>query len=440
MTDYKLEDYILSCQWSDFPEEVKQRARGCLLDLIGALIIGSNGKQFENGIKLAKDIYAKGEIPVIGSCETFNLVGATVTMSHASNSFDIDDGHNLIKGHPGTSFFPGLLASALKYNKDLCALLTGLVLGYDVAVRVGLAIQDFYGFLHSTGCYGAVATAAIVGKIMNFDRYQLNTAISIADFHAPLTPVMRSVEYPSMNKDGVPFGALIGIMAVEETLAGTSGKIHTLEIDNEIHLLDDLGKNYEIMNLYFKPYTCCRWTHQPIKAILDLKKEHNITFKDIKHIDVYSFKAACQLSKIIPKTTDEAQYNIAWPVASSVVFEDVGYNQVCDAALSNQDVIDTMNNLEFHIDEKLDKEFPQKRLARVEVTLGNGDVIKSRIYSAEGEATDNINNVWLAKKFRRVTQPLLSNNVQERIIEAIFNSSLRTSVRDIIHAINTFIQ
>ena len=52
VTDYKLENFILDTKWEDLPEEVRERMRGCLVDLMGALIVGSHSKQFEAGLKL----------------------------------------------------------------------------------------------------------------------------------------------------------------------------------------------------------------------------------------------------------------------------------------------------------------------------------------------------------------------------------------------------
>ncbi len=49
-------------------------------------------------------------------------------------------------------------------------------------------MQKHYGYLHSTGAYGSFGTAAGIGKIMNLSLQQLNNALSIADFHAPMTP------------------------------------------------------------------------------------------------------------------------------------------------------------------------------------------------------------------------------------------------------------
>ena len=84
--------------------EVQQRIKGCFIDLMGALIIGSRSRQFEAGIRLAERIYGSGEIPIIGSDKRMNFMGASAAMGHSSNAYDIDDGHNLIRAHPGTSF------------------------------------------------------------------------------------------------------------------------------------------------------------------------------------------------------------------------------------------------------------------------------------------------------------------------------------------------
>ena len=108
-TTYKLENFILNTRWEDVPEEVKMRIKGCLLDLTGALIVGSRSGQFTAGLKLAEQVFPAGDIPVIGSDKTFGVLGAAAAMGHASNAYDIDDGHNMTRAHPGTSVIGGLL-------------------------------------------------------------------------------------------------------------------------------------------------------------------------------------------------------------------------------------------------------------------------------------------------------------------------------------------
>lgn len=437
-TDYRLEDYILNTTWDSLPEEIQKRAIVCGIDLTTALLLGSQGQQFQAGLRMARDHYKPGSVPVVGSGETFGLLGAAVAMSHASNSFDIDDGHNMIKGHPGTSFVGGVLAAALDKDITWREYLTTLVVCYETAIRCGLALQDHYQFLHSTGTYGAFGTAAGMGRILGFTPQQLNNALSVAEFHAPLTPVMHAVEYPSMNKDGVPFGVLVGASAALETLAGTTGCGYLLEMPKYRELVDSLGSRYEIMNLYFKPFTCCRWAHQPISACIDLMAEHGFTSEDVETVCVHTFNSAARLSKKIPTTTDEAQYNIAWPVASSLVFGDVGINQVIESALGNQQVLDMMKRLSFVVDPEMEAQFPEKRLAWVEIQLKDGRTLKSRVYAAPGEHTDHVDLPWIEAKFRRRTAPVLNPGQQEQLL-AMLKQDLDCGVRQVAGTINTML-
>ena len=151
ITDYKLENFILNTQWEDLPEEVQKRAVVCGIDLTIALLLGSKGQQFQAGLRMAREHYKEGKVPVVGSPETFGILGASVAMSHASNSFDIDDGHNMIKGHPGTSFVGGVLAAALEQGVDAVRINPGNIGGleklravvetakaHDAAIRIGV--------------------------------------------------------------------------------------------------------------------------------------------------------------------------------------------------------------------------------------------------------------------------------------------------------------
>lgn len=438
-TDYLVENYILDTKWDTFPEIIKERAVVCSIDLMMALMIGSKGIQFAAGNRLARQIGLGGVITPVGTSHCYNLLGASIVMSHASNSFDIDDGHNMIKGHPGTSFVAGILAAALEKDVSYREYLTTLVVSYETSIRWAMAMQDHYQYLHSTGAYGAYGTAAGVSRLYGLNRKQLNNALSIADFHAPMTPVMRSVEYPSMNKDGVPFGSLNGVMAVMETLSGSTGSGNLLELANYRYLINSLGNKYEIMNLYFKPYTCCRWAHQPVKACIDLMKEYLFTGADVEQATVHTFESAARLSKKIPLSTDEAQYNIAWPVASALIFGDVGFLQVCEAALDNRAVIAMMQKLKFVVDPELNKEFPAKRLSQVTIYLKDGKKIVSKVYAAPGEKEDLVDLPWISDKFTRITNPILSNEEQQILLRSL-SSSMDTPIRDIAAKVNQMLK
>ena len=267
-TTYRLEDFILHTRWEDLPAAVRERMKGCFVDLTGALTVGSRTRQFEAGLRLARTAFREGDLPVIGTQERFCFLGAAAAMGHASNACDIDDGHNIIRAHPGTSFVGPVLAAACRRDLSRDAFLTAMLVSYETTVRMGAAIMDYYQYAHSSGTFGAVGTAAGCGRILGFTREQLNCALAAAEFNAPLVPGIRSVEYPSMNKDGVPFGVLTGILAVQETFCGFEAKAHLLEADEYRHWLDDLGERWQVLELYFKPDPCSRWAHPAIDACL----------------------------------------------------------------------------------------------------------------------------------------------------------------------------
>lgn len=431
LTDYRLENYILNTKYADLPTEVKDRLRGCLIDLVGALLVGTRSEQFAVGLRFAERVFGEGNIAVIGTKKRLSTIGAAIAMGHASNAYDIDDGHNITRTHPGTSFIPALLAVGYERDITLGELLSAMDVSYETSVRAGAALMDYYKYAHSSGTFGAIGVAAGVSKILGFTKEMTNNALSVAEFNAPLVPGIRSVEYPSMNKDGVPFGVSIGMLAIEESRDGFTGNKHILEADEYRHYLDTLGDEHTVMSLYFKPYPCCRWAHPAIDALTYTMRENAIYPDNIEHITVYTFLRATMLSKIKPKTCDEAQYNIAYPTATAAVYGTFGINHTMDEALADQRVLDMMDRLSFEVDPELDAKFPSLRLSRVTVRTKDGREYSSPTFEPSGEAKDNIGIEWLIEKFKRITAPIITSAAQDKILAQILESEqlpLRTLV------------
>ena len=434
-TDYKLEKFILETKWEDLPAEVQSRMKGCFVDLMGALLAGSMSEQFAVGLKLAETLYGSGDIAVVGSDKKFNFMGASAAMGHSSNAYDIDDGHNMTRSHPGTSFVGAILAAAYEKDLTLKDFLTAMLVAYEATIRSGAAIMDYYNYAHSSGTFGAVGVAAGVGRIYGFTKEEMNNVLSVAEFNAPLVPGIRSVEYPSMNKDGVPFGVMIGALAIKAAQCGFTGNKNLLESDEHRHYLDDLGEKYEVMGLYFKPYPCCRWGHPAIDACVDTMKKNGITHADVERVVIKTFKRATLLSKIEPKTADEAQYNIAYPVASSIVYGDFGIDRVLNENLSDPTVLEMMKRLSFEVDEELDSKFPAKRICRAEIYTQDGKVYTSPNCEPRGEACENIGVDWLVEKFYRITKPVISRELQEKLV-ALITGDVNIPIRKIVDTAN----
>ncbi len=313
-----------------------------------------------------------------------------------------------------------------------------MLVSYEATIRSGAAMMDYYQYAHSSGTFGAVGVAAGVGRIYGFDRKMMNHVLSVADFNAPLVPGIRSVEYPSMNKDGVPFGVMVGALAVMEVLSGFEGNKNLLEAEEYSHYVDDLGEKWHVLDLYFKPYPCCRWAHPAIDVCTALMCENNIKPENVARVTVKTFKRATMLSKIEPQTVDEAQYNIAYPVAASVVYGDFGIREVMEESLSDKKTLDMMKKLFFEVDEKYDAEFPARRICRAEIETLDGKRYISGECEPRGEACEKIGVDWLSDKFRRITAPFISEKWQEHIISMI-SSDDDVSVRELVDTVNSYL-
>ena len=433
-TDYRLENFILDLRWEDLPAEVQERMRCCLIDLIGALVTGSHSDPFEAGLKLAEKYYLPGDVPVIGSDKTFSVDGAAAVMGHASNAYDIDDGHNIIRAHPGTSFIGAVLAEAWEKDLSMTEFMTALLAAYEASIRSGVAIMDYYKFAHSSGTFGSVGVAAGVGKIRGYSKEQLNNVLSVAEFNAPLVPGIRSVEYPSMNKDGVPFGVMIGMLALRAAECGFTGNKNLLEADEYRYLTEDLGRTWRVLELYFKPYPCCRWDHAALAAVLSLREKYGLRPENIVHCEIHTFERATLLSKIVPECADDAQYNIAYPVAAALAHGAFGFAEMQSESFKDPAVLALMPKLSFHVDPEFEAAFPQDRFCRAVIETADGRRLVSDVFEPDGEAKTHPGRDWVSDKFRRMMATLLPEEAREALLTTVFEGN--PPVRELVAQIN----
>ena len=79
---------------------------------------------------------------------------------------EIDDVHQDASLHPGIVVVPAALAMAEEHGASGRQLLTALVAGYDVVVRVARAAGvSHYAHWHTTGTCGTFGAAAAAGSI-----------------------------------------------------------------------------------------------------------------------------------------------------------------------------------------------------------------------------------------------------------------------------------
>jgi 2-methylcitrate dehydratase PrpD len=226
-------------------------------------------------------------------------------------------------------------------------------------------------------------------------------ALGIAEYHGPRSPMMRCIDHPTMLKDGSGWGALAGVSAGLLASQGFTGApAVTVESGRVADIWADLGSQWLITEIYFKPHGVCRWAQPAIEASLKLKREQDLHPTDIRRIRVFTFHEATRLDCRQPQTTEEAQYSLPFPLAAALIHGRLGVKELSGTALGDPQVIALAQRVEMIAEPKYDQRFPAQRLARVHIETKAGESFDSGEVQASWEAHQAPSDEDLRRKFR----------------------------------------
>ncbi len=416
-------DFIIETDWSRLPGEVQHQAKRCLLDTLGALLAGHQTPVANLMHAFANEQLSGGESSILVKGGKTSAAGAALVNGFANNALDIDDGYRPIKGHPGACILPVALATG-EITPDTSGrdLLTALVVGYEIAMRAGLIRHATSTTYHSSGSWGAIGGAAVAGRLLGLDREQLSHALGTAEYHAPIAPMMKCIENPAMGKDSIGWGCLVALMSVKMAAGGFTGANPIFDDTPNAEWITSLGRTWEIMNLYFKPYAACRWAQPGIDGALKIMATHELDPGEIEQINVFTFEESAALSTSYPQNTEEAQYNIAFPIAAALLDGEVGPGQVLAPRLFGKDIHKMMDKIRIVVEERFQKEFPAKAESEVEITTTTGTVFVSGMMSARWDPhTTFPTDQELENKFLWLTSPVLGEAKASALVNLIWH-------------------
>ena len=227
-----------------------------------------------------------------------SMAGAAFANANAANGLDLDDSARYAYGHAGAQIFPAALAVAEALDRSGAELLTALVVGYEIAHRIGRCWHASRDVYQACGSWGSVACASVAANLMRLTPEQAGHALGIAEYHAGNLPMMRDVDDPGMVKHGIGWGALTGVTAAGLAARGYTGIPTLLAFPEYQAWATDIGQNYLMAEgVAWKParYACCGWAHAGVEGARRLVQEHVIILDDIARIVVAGSKSTVRL-------------------------------------------------------------------------------------------------------------------------------------------------
>lgn len=413
-TDRAIE-FIHSATVADSPAVVEKHVKARVLDTLAAITAGYR----QEGVDIARryaidrlDGQAGVDATLLdGSGRALTIEGATLANGVAANALDIDDGHREVKGHPAAVVVPPALAAAETAGASVHTFLDAVFVGYEIAVRAGLAIHAVDGVYTGTGSWGAVGAAAATARLLDFSAEQTAHALGIAEYHAPRTPIMRGVEQPGMTKDGIGWGAYVGVVSAQLAEAGFTG---SGVVFDESDVVDTLGDSYHVTEGYLKPYPCCRWAQPGVEAVLSLTRNHDIDPEDVASIQIETFEEAIHLQTREPTTPEEAQYSYPYPVAAALARGRFTQTEHEPSARTDPTIHALVDRVHLDVDERLDARFPEECLARVTLQT-SGRAYQSAVTHARGARDTPLSSEDRVAKAKRLVEPTLSPTVIDHV-------------------------
>ena len=399
--------FALDMRWQDLPEAVQHQAKRCLLDTLGALIAGAQTPVGRIMRKTAMEQFSGEQATIMVTGDRVSASGAALVNGFFGNALDIDDGYRNVKGHPGACALPPLLAAAEVAGS--CRgreFLTALVVAYELGIRAGVIRHATYETYHSSGSWGAIAGAAAAGRLIGLSPEKMVHAMGAAEYHAPIAPMMKGIDTPSMGKDSIGWGCMVAVLSALMARDGFTGIRPLFDDAADQAWVKSLGQRWEMLALYFKPYAACRWGQPAVKGALKIFRDHRLTPDRIRRIRVRTFEAATRLPNGHPCDTEQAQYSLAFPVAAALLDGDVGPAQVLPPRLYDPAVLFLVDKVSTETAPEFEAEFPAKAPAEVIVESTDGKSFCSGRVEAPWEPPDALpSDADLENKFRWLTEP-----------------------------------
>jgi 2-methylcitrate dehydratase PrpD len=423
--------FIADTHWDDLPQTVQHKVKMCLIDIVAAIVGGRLTPVSEIAAGYAPRAWPGDQATILLYGKRARAAGAAFANACAANGLDCDDGGVYTRGHQGAQVYPTALAISEELRLSGSAMLAAVVVGYEISHRFGRAWHHYqHPVYQADGSWGSVACAATAAHLMGLDIESIKHALGIAEYHAPNLPMERDMVTPAMVKHGHGWGAMTGIMAAELAERGYTGIPGLFGYQEYQDWVSTLGDEYIMLDgVDFKQYCSCGWGHHAIAAVQKLQNDHSWEVDEIASLRVEGHHWTAVMQTSHPRTTEEAQFSVKWPLAAYLVDGEVGPDQILGKRFSDANINALVDKIELVESTELDDLYRPSfergddgaSASRVMIrlqdnrTLDSGPVSDACRINAQGD------ELRLEEKFRWLTGYILEQDRIDRLLEMLWN-------------------
>ena len=340
----QIAEQAIGYEFDELPEDVVSLASLAMLDNIGCAVRGANE---ELSKILCEELVGQ---TVTGSNLISGQAFAGAPNNHAmiygasAHAIDFDDTlPPALAAHAGSAVIGALVASLPSVDASGQELICAIVAGYESAARVASLLHpDHYlnGF-HPTATVGVFGAAAAVGRLMRFDRDQMQQAFGLAATQAAgLKCVFGTMTKPFNAGHAASAGLLSarliarGFTAPTDALEASKGYTDMFIGKPQSEWSIAPKDTYAIRKNAFKFHAACHATHPMIEAIERIQDSHAFDLEDIESITVETSELGIKTASIVEPTTGlECKFSFYHVAAAALVGADMAADQTYSEAM-----------------------------------------------------------------------------------------------------------
>lgn len=430
-----LAHYIAASGRRALPPQVVHDFKRALLDYASCLLAGTGEPVVRSMLECLVD-------DELGATSSIQALASRLTGTNAAflngiraHAMDFDDGYTQGSCHPGAAIFPAALAVAKKYGSTPGRIISAVVAGYDVMLRISATAHPTtakFGF-HNTGVAGIFGATAACAVVMDLDTDKSLAAMGLAASFAG--GVLEFLEDGSDAKRlHAGKAARDGLLCAQMAARGISGPARGLEgrfgffnafARGEIRpefLLEGLGEKFLVSHAYFKLYPCCRHYHAAIDAARSLRQDHELDVDQIERVDIGLYGLGVQgHDQQVVRTMLEAQMSAPCAVALSLLDGNVTRQSFSADSLAREELKRLMQKTQARQDAVCESLYPRVRSGMVRVHFKSGGFLDKRVEDPKGEESNPLSDQELEEKFVENSQGIISDAQIRRTAQLIWN-------------------
>lgn len=409
------------------PAELASDLEDRVLDVVGNALAAWGEGSGEAVLELVSADGGRPEASVIGAPGRHPAAHAAFVNGTLAHTLDFDDTHLPSVLHPSASVVPAALAMGETVGAPGPDVLTAILMGDELAVRLGAAAYDpklrnsvfFERGFHATSICGTLGAACAAAMLLGLDRDGIAHAIGIAaSMGAGIIEANRTGG--TVKRIHCGWAAQSGIVAARLAAGGLTGPPSVLEgrfgffaaytdgFLREDALAGDLGERWETVRVFYKPYPTNHFTHAGIDAALALRRR-GIDPDDIVALElgvpapVLRTIAEPADVKAAPPTGYAARFSGPFTVAAALLGGGglgVYLDDFSDETVREPRHLRLARLVRCHPDPVCTDVFPHQFPAILTARLRDGSEVRAEVLTTRGGPERPLTREELATKFR----------------------------------------